>query len=184
MGVVASEFTEPVVDGVVSEVENQALRVDAFVGVVSGVWASGLVVSVEVVMERVAVAPPTFGERGVTVFAFGVDGFVEAFGDDAPLDCDVGWRGLFGVAGVVCDGESFIDAPACGAVVNDDVSTVTGNAHSVEGLGVASVTKSESHMADDDFVSSGNEGVIFEADTATGSGLACDCEVRVINSQW
>ncbi len=89
MGVVASEFTEPVVDDVISKVENEALRVDGFIGVVSGVWASGLVVCVEVVVERVAVAPTTFGERGVTVFTFRVDGFVETFGNDAPLDCDV-----------------------------------------------------------------------------------------------
>jgi len=179
LGVVASEGAKPVVDDVVSEVENEALRVDGFIGVVSGVWASGLVVGVEVVMERVAVAPSTFGESGVTVFALGVDRFVEAFRDDAPLDCDVGWRGLFGLAGVVCDGERFIDAPACGTVVDDDVSAMAGDTQSIEGLIFTRVAEAKAHMADDDFVSSGNEGVIFEADASAGGGLSRDGDVRI-----
>lgn len=97
-------------------IENIATHVDQLVllrtGARSEAGHTAFMVCQQVVVERHA---PSAHDSAVAMATFLVAGCAEAFADEAPLHSGIG---------VAVDGARFINRPADGAVVDDDISMV------------------------------------------------------------
>ena len=175
VGVVAGGAATPVVDDVVAEVEHEAFGVFGSVVVVARAGQSRAVMGEEIVVEGIAVAPAASNERAVAMGTFVVFGFVQTFGDDAPLYGDIAELATRGGR------KRLIDCPTGRAVVDDDV--LTGADGNCVGLTFGVVPGAAPQMADDDMVCCDSEPSIFEADTASGSGLSSDCDIGFLDRE-
>jgi len=130
-------------------------------------------VGVEVVVKADAGAVTTADEGAFAVgLAAGVDGVMEAFGDEAPLDGDV--------PGIRADGEDFVDAPGGGELVEDDVLAFL-DADGIDVL-AGDVTGAEAEVTDDDLAGEDHEVMPGDGEALAGGGLACEGEEGVLDA--
>ena len=135
----------------------------------------------QVVVEGSVLATP---DTAIAVVAFGMQAAIpHGFGNQAPLH---------GHVHIAVERSRLVDAPAHGAMIQDDVIQVTSPdavfAVRLAGIDVLLrprrlVTQAETHEADDDIVSLQDHRIILQADTVAGSRLACDGQVSLVNFQ-
>src|SRR5688572_18811641 len=101
-----------------------------------------------------------------------MDGVVQAFADDRPLQCEID---------VVVEACAFIRCPAHRAMIDDDVAVT----RTCDGIAFMSafVAQAESQESHNDVVRVDDEGLIAEAYTVARRGLTGDCHVALPNDQ-
>ena len=159
-------FSAPVIHHIVGEVKEKAdgVLVRGFGALRAGI--ARVVVREEVVMIGGELAAAAVDQGAFGVLAGVVDGIVQAFRDESPLDGDIIAPG---------DGERFVHTPAHGAVVDYHILRA-GNAH---GVFFQQITQAHADVADDGLVRLHIEAVIFERDAAPRGGLSGDGDIRV-----
>ena len=130
-------------------------------------------VAAMVIRQHIMVETGVFStpDASVAVFALGMRAIVHALGEDAPLHGEI----LISVEGC-----ALVDAPAHGAVVEDDVAEVTppDAVFAVSGVG-AFIAQAEVQIADYDIIRVDVDGVVLETDSAAGGSLAGYGDVAV-----
>jgi len=104
----------------------------------------------------------------VAVRPLGMGREVEAFGDEAPLD---------GHVAAAVERHALIHAPACRAVIDDDIIPVA----APQGifLGPKRVAQAKAQIAQDDVVGIDHNSAVRDADTVAGSALTGDGEIPI-----
>jgi hypothetical protein len=104
----------------------------------------------------------------VTVGTLGMTGVVKTLGNEAPLHGQV-FHAVYRT--------TFVDAPANGAMVDDDVFLIHASQTITFMISYIGVAQAKTHKADDDVARVDGEGVIGDADTITRCCLSGDGNV-------